>query len=261
MSRFTQLFILSLTIGSFGFAAQADAGCGGGGYGGGSCSSRVVRYNRGPVYRPAPPAPVIQQRVPQQQFQVPPRRLAELQQTRRPVQQAPGQQAAPQQAPLQQAGFQQAAPQRPATQQQPQQAAPNALNALGGGSQPSAPAASAEQTALQLLSDMTTPESQPAPQAQPATQASTGPVGVWVAKVNNQATVQLNLRADGAFTWTATRNGQSSNFEGSYSVEGGSLTLTRADGQKLAGAISSISNGFNFKLNGAQDNGLNFARS
>jgi hypothetical protein len=40
----------------------------------------------------------------------------------------------------------------------------------------------------------------------------------------------------------------------------GKLTLTRGDNQSLAGDMTVSSNGFNFKLDGANDTGLNFAR-
>ena len=85
-------------------------------------------------------------------------------------------------------------------------------------------------------------------------------VGTWVAKVGTEATVQLDLRADGSFTWTATRNGKTSNFAGQYDINGGKLTLTRSDNQELAGNMTRNANGFNFKLSGAKDAGLNFAR-
>ena len=72
--------------------------------------------------------------------------------------------------------------------------------------------------------------------------------------------MKLDLRADGSFTWTATRSGKTSNFAGQYTMQGGKLTLTRNDSQKLAGDMTINSGGFNYKLEGAKDAGLNFAR-
>ena len=43
-------------------------------------------------------------------------------------------------------------------------------------------------------------------------------------------------------------------------MQAGKLTLTRSDNQSLAGDLTNMANGFNFKLNGAKDSGLNFAR-
>ena len=114
------------------------------------------------------------------------------------------------------------------------------------------------------------PQAQPQqPQAQPQQpQASTQPaqptsgrVGSWVAQLGNQATVRLELRADGSFTWTATRNGKTSTFSGNYNLSGNAMTLTRNDNQSLAGTLTDSNNGFNFKLNGANDSGLTFARA
>jgi len=133
----------------------------------------------------------------------------------------------------------------------------------------------AQQTALQVLAGMGGNDAQTQPAAQPSQTRNAQPqtsrtqpaapsnsrVGTWVAKVGAEATVRLNLRADGSFTWTATRNGKTSDFQGQYRVDGGTLTLVRSDDKKLAGTITDKSNGFNFKLNGAKDSGLDFSRA
>lgn len=135
----------------------------------------------------------------------------------------------------------------------------SALQALGGFAGDETPAQPAQQQAQA-----------PSFQAQPATQAQptagqvdlSGRVGNWSATLPNGATIQLSLQADGSFTWVATSSGKSSSFAGTYSFEQNSLSLVRStDSQKLAGAITSAANGFNFKLNGAKDAGLNFTRS
>ncbi len=126
-------------------------------------------------------------------------------------------------------------------------------------------------SALQLLAGMSAEQTQPqqpaasAQSATPQVQASrpkTGRVGTWVAKLPNGTIVRLDLRADGSFVWTASAKGKTSNFSGSYNVNGGSLTLIRSnDNQQLAGSLTDNAGGFNFKLSGAKDSGLNFARS
>ena len=239
----TKLFVVALSAVSLTVAATAAAGgcSSGGGYGG----SRGARY---PVVRPR----VI--RTPQTSPFLP---AQQPQQFQPPVQQQVQQQQQPR-----------------VLGQQPQAPAQTGLNALGNTQQPAANnQQSAEMTALQALAAMGGNQAQTQPAAQPQAeqpaqqpQASTQPqqaagnVGTWVAKVGDQATVRLDLRADGSFTWTATRNGKTSNFAGQYAINGGKLTLTRSDNQSLAGSMTVNANGFNFKLNGATDNGLNFAR-
>jgi hypothetical protein len=149
-----------------------------------------------------------------------------------------------------------------------------------GQTQTSASAASsntAEMTALQVLTGMSAdqaPSQQSRTQAtgsranpasgSPAASASTssGRVGTWVAQLPNQASVRLNLRADGSFIWTATKSGgKESNFQGSYRLDARSLTLVRGDSQQLAGTLTDTNGGFNFNLNGTKDSGLNFTRA
>jgi len=102
-------------------------------------------------------------------------------------------------------------------------------------------------------------QSQASSDQQPA--QSAGHVGNWTARTPNGATVQLTLQADGSFTWTANNSGKTNSFQGTYTLGNGSLSLARStDNQKLAGSITSSASGFNFKLTGAKDSGLNFAR-
>jgi hypothetical protein len=257
MSRFTtKLFVVALTAGTLAIAAQANAGChgGGGGYRGGYRAPHYPTY-RAPSY-PRQVQTLPAQPQPQPQFQPQPQQQVQTQQ--------PG-----------------------VTGQQPQAPAQNGLAALGGTQQQQAPAAgnqqTAEMTALQVLAGMggnqaatqptqtqpaqtqqpqqTQPQAAPQQAQTPAAQPTNERVGTWVAKVGSEATVRLDLRADGSFTWTATRGGKTSDFQGQYSLQGNTLTLIRADKQSLAGQLSGAGNSFSFKLNGAQDNGLNFARA
>ena len=126
------------------------------------------------------------------------------------------------------------------------------------------PANDATQSALQALGGFAPP--------QDATVQSTGQVpqapqstftGSWTASLSNGARVQLSLQADGNFSWVAVnKDGQSSSFEGTYSMENGSLSLSRStDGQKLTGSLTpSGANNFSFKLSDAQASSLDFVR-
>ena len=123
-------------------------------------------------------------------------------------------------------------------------AAQSALLALGGFAPPQA---AATQTVVQA------PETQ-----QPAF------TGTWTASLSNGARVQLLLQADGSFSWTAVnKDGQSSSFQGTFSIDNGSLSLTRGtDGQKLSGSLTSSSaNNFSFKLSDANASSMDFVRS
>ena len=117
----------------------------------------------------------------------------------------------------------------------------------------------AEQSALQLLMG-SAPVANP-PAAQP-TETASSHVGSWTASMPNGTTIRLNLNGDGSFSWTADSNGKQSNFSGQFTYDGQKLTLTRGnDSQKLAGQLTfRNSTGFNFKLDGTSDSGLNFTR-
>ena len=115
-------------------------------------------------------------------------------------------------------------------------------------------------SALQMLasfSGQATAQQQPAAAPQPVA----GRVGTWTATLPNKAVVQLRFEEGGSFVWIANNNGKQSSFSGKFADQNGSLTLTRTDGQKLTGAlVANGANGFSFKLQGAKDNGLQFAR-
>jgi hypothetical protein len=111
-----------------------------------------------------------------------------------------------------------------------------------------------------------TGQSQPqAPAAQtPAQPTTPGIAGNWTARLSTGAVVQLTLQTDGTFAWKATNKaGQASSFQGTYTSTAGSLTFIRSnDNQKLQGTMTQGgNNAFNFKLAGANDNGLDFVRS
>jgi len=128
----------------------------------------------------------------------------------------------------------------------------------------SAPVNDATQSALLALGGFAPPQTattQAVAQA-PQTQQPTF-TGTWTANLSNGARVQLLLQADGNFNWTAVnKDGQSSSFQGTYSMDNGSLSLSRStDGQKLSGSLTSSSaNNFSFKLSDAQASSLDFVR-
>jgi hypothetical protein len=76
------------------------------------------------------------------------------------------------------------------------------------------------------------------------------------------ATVELRLKPDGHFTWTATVNGKSRSFSGPYTAGGGLMTLVSENEPAIVGRICDLDNGFNFKLigSGPDDPGLTFTR-
>jgi len=125
-----------------------------------------------------------------------------------------------------------------------------------------APAASAEQSALesalQALMGDTSAAAQPVSAAPQAT-----PTGEFSATISNGTTIRLSLRTDGSFVWLANKAGKPSNFQGTFSVNGGSLTLLRGnDSQKLEGSFSLTATGFNLRLAGQNNNeNLTFVRA
>jgi hypothetical protein len=272
-------------------------GHGRGGFGGGYRSYNNYSYNNAPNYQAYP-----QQQIPPQQYQYPqqvpqqqyPRQQMPQQQYSQQMPQQPMQQqgqpqqyaqSQPQTQPQQ--FSQQGMPQGQAAQQvQPamaQNVAPQArvaakpvstggMNVIAPNTAaPTAPApqqtvaqpaqSSAEMSALQALSGWDAGE-QPAPDAQATAQANLMPTGNFVATLPTGATVQLRLMEDSSFSWIATNKGKSSSFQGSFTIEGGSLKLLRSnDNQKLEGAFGQTQTGFTFKLSGQGDNSLNFIRS
>ena len=88
------------------------------------------------------------------------------------------------------------------------------------------------------------------------------PTGTWTAKGTSGTTVELTLKSDGHFTWTATVNGKTRSFSAQYTAGEGLLTLVSDNGPAIVGRITGVGNGFNFKLigSGPGDPGLTFAR-
>jgi hypothetical protein len=263
-------------------------------------SNYYPQYQQYPQQYPQqqlPPQQFPQQQVQQQQYQqVPQQQVQQFQQPQ--GQQLPqqqfqqGQQQQVQQAPQQQQFSQQGVPQGQTVQGQQVvqgQGAPVARNAVaapqtrvvakpvstGGVNVVSnnAPAAvpqgvpaqptqgSAEMSALQALSGWD--GSEPAADAQATAQATFNPVGEFVATLANGATVRLSMMDDSTFTWVATNKGKNSSFQGSYTIEGGSLKLLRSnDSQKLEGSFGQSATGFNFKLgSGQSETSMSFVRS
>lgn len=198
------------------------------------------------VIRQVQPTQTIQpQTIVRQQTQIQPVSQTQQLAPQQQIAQQPQPQVPPQQQPLRQVTPQQQITQRqtqPVAPQQPQSApaAMSALQALGGFAPP--------QTAA------------PQPQQQVQTPAH---VGNWNASLGNGAKVQLNLQADGSFSWTATsQNGGTSSFSGTYTVSNGSLNLNRSnDNQQLGGSMTiSGNNAFSFKVAGNNAASINFNR-
>src|SRR5208337_3792257 len=129
-----------------------------------------------------------------------------------------------------------------------------------------------DRLSAQLLADLTStsqtgsPPSNPEP-AQSETSSTLSPppgdlTGTWTAKGAGGATVELTLKSDGHFTWSATVNGKTRSFSGQYTAGEGLLTLVSDNGPAIVGRITGVGNGFNFKLigSGPGDPGLTFAR-
>lgn len=231
--------------------------------------SAPVQHYSTPTYRYSQPINVVHSQPIQQQFQ-----------------QAPASQriqTVSQQQPFQggQPGFQQQAPQpsapRTTIQQQPvqqlriqqpelQQQQPTIQQSPLAPQQPAPQQTIAPQTAavsaLQALGGFAPPVSSPiAPAIQPPAQPH---VGSWTAALGNGSSVTLALEEDGHFRWVATnKTGQASSFEGTYTINNGSLSLLRAtDSQQLAGSMNTNgSNAFSFKVAGTNAAALNFQRS
>lgn len=282
---------LTLTIGTWSDVLACPRGGGGGYYGGYS----APRYS----YRPVQPRPI--QIVPQQQVQFSQQRPVQLsaQQQQQPLQalggqasvqtvgqtttvaggqqfqqagqtvqqnvqqvggQVAGQQSNGQQA--QQVQFTSQQQQVSATQGTAQQSVNNAPAAQNNNAAPAQ--LSAQESALQALGAFGVDEAEASSSVTPEPQAEVGfHVGNWTAILANNVSVQLTLQANGAFRWTANAKGKSSSFEGTYNLNGGSLQLSRSsDNQQLNGSFTRTnSGGFNFKLQGKDDQGLNFARN
>lgn len=87
-------------------------------------------------------------------------------------------------------------------------------------------------------------------------------VGTWTATLPSKVSITLQLNADGLFSWSVNNNGQSTQFSGQYRIDGGRLTLVRSnDLQQMAGKWTGSADGFKFKLDGANNGGLNFRKA
>jgi hypothetical protein len=256
MKCFAKHILFSLVgLGLVGVSAHPAHACKrswGGGFGFGVYrSAPVVRYQ--PVYVAPPPQPFVTQQVPVQQ--VPLTGQTTL------INQQAGAVAGQPVSNLQQTQPLGAAPQGQSTgilpQGQPTGVAPQGQPAQDG------QAGGAQATALQMLSNFGgVPAQAPAPPAEGGQGLGFNNVGTFVATLSNGAVVRLNLQANGAFVWLADSNGRQSTFQGTFNMNGQSLTLTRSnDGQQLAGSMSITgTDSFTFKLNGTQDAGLAFSR-
>ncbi|TWT34306.1 hypothetical protein [Blastopirellula retiformator] len=153
-----------------------------------------------------------------------------------------------QQQPAQQPQVQQQAPAAQPQQQAPVNAETSALEALGGFAPPAAQ-----------------PEaSQPVVTTPVATNDLPEHVGRWSANLANGAKIQLDLNANGSFSWSAiNKSGSTSSFQGTYEINSGSLTLIRStDNQKLAGSLqTSGANAFSFQLADNNAAKLQFVRA
>lgn len=158
------------------------------------------------------------------------------------------------------AGSSQPATTAPAVSSRPgsQSASPSAT---GG----SATVTDAQSSALEALGGFAAP-ADAAPSEAPTQAASEQPsyVGEWVASLANGSRVQLSLKSDGNFLWTAAnKEGKASSFQGSFTISDGSLSLARSsDNQKLSGSMATTGpNGFSFQLAGAKAPALEFVRN
>ena len=224
MNRVTFCIALIVVSNVSGLALAGNCrGGGGGGY-----RSHAPRYHA-PAYRPQPAyrQPVYRQPVQHAPIQQP----IVQQPTTRPISIAPRTNAPRTASPR---VAQPTTPAQPNTQNNNQNNGGGALAFLAGGSSNQA----------------ATP------------QTSQSHVGTWSASTSNGASITLNLNSNGAFSWVAKVNGKTTRFDGNYTLENGTLTLARSsDNQKLSGSIAFGGSGFNFKLDGAKDNGLNFQQS
>ena len=166
-----------------------------------------------------------------------------------------------------------------APQPAPTRVAPSTAPAVANAS--TAPAGRAptantnEASALQMLSSMSSNDTTSSvattsaenstliPQfTAPASTSSVPHAGTWKVNLPGNQSVELVLKDDSNFSWTATKDGKSSSFQGQFRLENGRLTLVRSnDLQQMAGTWSGQGSSFTFKLDGATTSGLAFVRS
>ncbi|MEM9586926.1 MAG: hypothetical protein AAGA03_06560 [Planctomycetota bacterium] len=123
---------------------------------------------------------------------------------------------------------------------------------------------SAEASALQMLASLNDSAAPPTiPEFSAATDSNAMPhVGTWTVNLPGNQSVTLQLDASGRFSWTATKAGQSSTFQGQYRLEQGKLTLVRDnDLQQMKGSWTGQGSSFTFTLDGTNNGGLCFQRS
>jgi hypothetical protein len=126
-----------------------------------------------------------------------------------------------------------------------------------------------EESALKMLASISTNQSSATqsttqiPQFTAASSVSTNPnAGTWKVNLPGNQSVALVLNDDSSFSWTATKDGKSSSFQGQFRLENGRLTLVRSnDLQQMTGTWSGQGESFTFKLDGATTSGLAFVRS
>ncbi|MCC9600906.1 hypothetical protein LOC67_10035 [Stieleria sp. JC731] len=180
-----------------------------------------------------------------------------------PVAQVTRQSAAPQTVPPQAQVQNNTAATRPSTPQtvqpaKPATVAPANTNQNAEVSALAALAALAGTPAEPVAAASTNPVVQQAPIA---SQPTAEHVGTFRATLPSKLAVDLQLTAEGTFSWTVDNNGTPKSFSGQYQLDGGQLTLVRSnDQQKMVGVFVQTGSGFKFTLQGANNGGLEFQR-
>ena len=125
-------------------------------------------------------------------------------------------------------------------------------------SPPASPTGRSAEAGLTGASVATNPApSQPAAPSQPVSAASL--VGNWEAARSDGASFAFHLAGDATYSWHYTKNGQSQQFQGAYTVADNLLILKTGGNPTMIGQITLLeANRFNFKLAGSNpsDSGL-----
>lgn len=124
-------------------------------------------------------------------------------------------------------------------------------------------------SALQILGSMSsgTVDARPAVESaaagfQTATQMPPSHFGTWIVNMNGNQMIKLSLNQNNTFVWSVIKEGKESRLEGQYRLDGERLVLVRSsDLQQMAGSWTGNGSNFVFKLDGASDGGLPFARA
>jgi hypothetical protein len=118
----------------------------------------------------------------------------------------------------------------------------------------------AQTMALQALAGLDSAEAAtPVNQASAQSPAMTGEYSASLQTLG--ATVRLRLNADGSFAWiVTTKDGKSSSYQGSFTLNGGRLTLARTDNTKFEASITPTTTGFSLKAVGQNASTLSFVR-